>query len=88
MQNKHKTLKNDKGHGKVREFFRLIAWESCSNECDEPISCFGNQSARRVVKLFTLDVFALGVSLFSWMGDDICMCVVNKQFELLKFVFD
>ena len=20
--------------------------------------------------------------------DDICMCVVNKQFELLKFVFD
>ena len=21
-------------------------------------------------------------------GDDICMCVVNKQFELLEFVFD
>ena len=20
--------------------------------------------------------------------DDVCMCVVNKQFELLKFVFD
>ena len=22
------------------------------------------------------------------MCDDICMCVVNKQFELLEFVFD
>ena len=22
------------------------------------------------------------------MIDDICMCVVNKQFELLEFVFD
>ena len=21
-------------------------------------------------------------------GDDVCMCVVNKQFELLEFVFD
>ena len=21
-------------------------------------------------------------------GDDICMCVVNKQFEILEFVFD
>ena len=25
---------------------------------------------------------------FLVVGDDVCMCVVNKQFELLKFVFD
>ena len=38
------------------------------------------------------------VMYFGWFGfrgelgflncDDVCMCVVNKQFELLKFVFD
>ena len=34
-------------------------------------------------------MFALGVSLISCIVIiDICMCVVNKQFERLKFVFD
>ena len=51
-----------------------------------PVVC--NLSARTVVKLCTLGVFALGVSLGFLNCDDICMCVVNKQFELLEFVFD
>ena len=38
-----------------------------------------------VVKLCTFGVFSLGVSL---VCDDICMCVVYKQFELVEFVFD
>ena len=37
------------------------------------------------VKLCTLGVLALGVSLVSWI---VMMCVVNKLFELLEFVFD
>ena len=45
-------------------------------------------SVRTVVTLCTLGVFALGVSLVSTNCDDICMCVVNKQFELREFVFD
>ena len=31
--------------------------------------------------------FALGVSLVFLDCDDICMCVVNKHFELIEFVF-
>ena len=46
-----------------------------------------NISARTVVKFCTLCVFALGVSLGFLNCDDICMCVVNKQFELLEFAF-
>ena len=40
-----------------------------------------------VVNVYTLGVFALGVSLVFLNFDDICMCVMNKQFELLEFVF-
>ena len=44
-------------------------------------------SVRTVVKLCTLGVFALGELSFLNCGD-ICMCVGNKLFELLEFVFD
>ena len=44
-------------------------------------------SVRTVVKLCTLGVFALGGLGFP-NCDDICMCVVIKQFKLLEFVFD
>ena len=47
-----------------------------------PPTALRNQSVRTVVRLCTFEVFALGVSLVS------CMYVVNKQFELLEFVFD
>ena len=40
------------------------------------------------MKLCTLGALALGVSLVLVNCDDVCMCVVNKQFELLEFVFD
>ena len=42
-----------------------------------------NLSVRTDVKLCIFGVLALGVSL---VCDDVCMCVVNKQFELLEFV--
>ena len=43
---------------------------------------------RKVVKLCTLGVFPLRVSLVFMNCDDICMCVVSKQFQLLKLVFN
>ena len=46
-----------------------------------------NLSARTVVKLCTLGVCFRG-ELGFLNCDDICMCVVNKQFERLDFVFD
>ena len=45
-----------------------------------------NLSLRNVVKLCILGVLALGVSLVFQNCNDVGMCVVNKQFELLEFV--
>ena len=47
-----------------------------------------NISVRTVAKLCTLCVLALGGELGFLNCDDFCMCFVNKQFELLEFVFD
>ena len=52
-----------------------------------PPPAFCNLSARTVVKLCTLGVCFRG-ELGFLNCDDIDMCVVNKQFELLEFVFD
>ena len=52
----------------------------CCSECD----VVSNECTD--VKLCIFGVLALGVSLVSWNCDDACMCVVNKQFELLEFV--
>ena len=46
-----------------------------------------NLSACTVVRLCTLGVFALGVQLGFLNCDDIYMCVVNKQVELLHIVY-
>ena len=59
-----------------------------SNECNEPTSCLvqpiGTHGCE--VMYFWCGCFR-GVPGFLHC-DDICMCVVNKQFELLEFVFD
>ena len=47
-----------------------------------------NLSVHTVVKLCILGVFYLWGELGFLNYDDICVCVVNKQFELLEFVFD
>ena len=59
-----------------------------SNECNEPTS--------RIVQLIGThggEVMYFGCVCFRGEHgfqncDDICMCVVNKQFELIEFVFD
>ena len=54
--------------------------------CNEPTSCLVQPIGTHGGELCTLGVFALGLGFLNC--DDICMCVVNKQFELLEFVFD
>ena len=56
-----------------------------SDECDEPTPCLVQPVT--VVKLCTFGVCFRG-ELGFLNCDDICMCVVNKQFQLLEFVFD
>ena len=68
---------------------RYVCCNECnvvSNECNEPTPALCNISVRTVVKLCYLGVLLKGE--FGLLNcDDICMCVVNKQFELLEFVF-
>ena len=45
-----------------------------------------NLLVRTDVKLCIFCVLALGVNFGFLNCDDVCMCVVNKQFELLEFV--
>ena len=53
-----------------------------------PPHALSNILMRTVVKLCTLGVLDLGGELGFLNCDDICMCVLNKQFELLEFVCD
>ena len=52
-----------------------------SNECDEPTSCLVQPIVAHCCKV----VYFRG-ELGFLNCDDVCMCVVNKQFELLEFV--
>ena len=45
-----------------------------------------NISVRTAVKLCIFGCFGFRGELGSLNCDDVCMCVVNKQFELLEFV--
>ena len=70
---------------------RYVCCSECnvvSNECNEPTSCLvqpiGTHSGE---VMYFVCVFFMG-ELGFLNCDDICMCVVNKPFELLEFVFD
>ena len=53
-----------------------------------PPSALCNLSVRTAVKLCIFGVLAFRGELGFLNCDDVCMCVVNKQFELLEFVSD
>ena len=56
-----------------------------SDECDEPTSCLVQPIVAHCCKVMYFDFRG---ELDFLNCDDICMCVVNKQFELLEFVFE
>ena len=70
---------------------RYVCCSECnvvSNECNEPTSCLvqpiGTNGGE--VMYFGCVCFRGELGFLNWKY--ICMCVVNKQFELLEFVFD
>ena len=59
-----------------------------SNECDELISCRVQPIGAHCCEVMYLGCFGFRGELGFLNCDYICMCIVNKQFELLEFVFD
>ena len=56
-----------------------------SNECDEPTSCIVQPIVAHCCEVM---YFGFRGELGFLNCDDICMCVVNKQFELLELILD
>ena len=70
---------------------RYVCCRECnvvSNECNEPTSCLVQPISSHCCKVMYFGCFGFRSELGFLNCDDVCMCVVNKQFELLEFVFD
>ena len=59
-----------------------------SNECDEPTSCLVQPIGAHCCEVMYFWCFGFRGELGFLNCDDIRVCVVNKQFELLEYVFD
>ena len=59
-----------------------------SNECDEATSCLVQPVGAHCCEIMYFGCFGFRGGLGFLNCDAICMCVMNKQFELLEFVFD
>ena len=59
-----------------------------SNYCDEPTSCLVQPIVAHCCEVMYFGCFDFRGELGFLNCDDICMRVVNKQFEHLEFVFD
>ena len=59
-----------------------------SNGCDEPTPCIVQPIGMLGGEVMYFGCVCFRGELGFLNCDDICMCVVNKQFELLQFVFD
>ena len=69
---------------------RYVCCSECNvvyGECEEPTHCLMQPVGGTVVQLCTFGVCFRGELRFLNCYD-ICMCVVNKQYELLEIVFD
>ena len=58
------------------------------NECDELTSCLVQPIVVHCCEVMYFGCFDFRGGLGFLNCDDICMCVLNKQFELLEFVFE
>ena len=59
-----------------------------SDECDEPTSCLVQPIVAHCCEVMYFGCFDFRGELGFLNCDYVCMCVVNKQFELLEFVFE
>ena len=70
---------------------RYVCCSECyvvSDECDGPTSCLVQPIVAHCCEVMYFGSFDFRGELGFLNCDDICMCVVNKQFELLEFVFE
>ena len=69
---------------------RYVCGRECnvSNECNEPTSCLVQPTSMHGVEVMYFVCVSFRGELGFLNCDDICMCVVNKQFEFLEFVVD
>ena len=69
---------------------RYVCCSECnvSNECNETTSCLVQPIDTHGGEVMCFGCVWFRDELGFLNCDDICMCVVNKQFELLEFVFD
>ena len=69
---------------------RYVCCSECnvvSNECDEPSSCLVQHIVAHCCAVMYFGCFGFRGELDFLNCDDIYMCVVNKQFELLETFF-
>ena len=70
---------------------RYVCCRECnvvSNECNKPTSCLVQPIGTHDGKVMYFGCVCFRGELGFLNCDDICMCVMNKQFELLELVFD
>ena len=68
---------------------RYVCCSECnvvSNECNKPTSFFVQPIGAHCGEVMYFGCFGFRGELGFLNCDDVCMCVVNKQFELLEFV--
>ena len=68
---------------------RYVCCSECyvvSNECDEPSPCLVRHNGVHVGEVMYFGSFCFRGELGFLKCDDICMCVVNKQYALLVYV--
>ena len=68
---------------------RYVCCSECnvvSNECKEPTFCLVQPICAHCCEVMYFGCFGFRGELGFLNCDDVCMCVVNKQFELLEFV--
>ena len=70
-----------------RRYVCCIECNVVSNECNEPTSCVVQPICSHCCKIMYFGSLGFRGELGFMNCDNVCMCVVNKQFELLKFVF-
>ena len=66
---------------------RYVCCSECnvvSNECNEPTSCLVQPIGAHCCEVLYVGCFGFRGELGFLNCDDVCMCAVNKQFELLE----
>ena len=71
-----------------RRYVCCSEYKVVANDCNEPTSCRVLPIGKHGGEIMYFGCVCFRGELGFLNCDDICMCVLNKQFELLEFVFD